>query len=151
MRPSQALVRIGALIAVAASVALVPAPAEAASAVRIYRIYYDSPGADYRSNSSLNAEYVMLKNYATTTRYVTNWTIRDVTGYVYKFPTTAIGAGKTVTLHTGKGTNSGSHRYWQRTNYVWNNDRDTAYLRNGSGTLVHTCSYNSSAVDYKNC
>jgi hypothetical protein len=36
-------------------------------------------------------------------------------------------------------------------NYIWNNDRDTGYLRNSAGTLVFTCAYNSTAVTYKNC
>lgn len=147
--------RVAALVACAAvSAGLVvigAPPAQAASAVRIYRVWYDSPGSDTRTNTSLNGEYVIVKNYATTSRSITGWTVRDVTGYVYKFGTLSIPAGKTVVLRTGKGTNTSTTRYWQRTSYVWNNDRDTAYLRNASGTLMHSCSYNSTAVDYKNC
>jgi hypothetical protein len=152
MRIRQSLTTAAAAVLAAAGLLTVtPAPAEAASSLRIYRIYYDSPGTDTRSNTSLNAEYVMIKNYATTTKYLTNWTIRDNTGYVYKFPGTAIGAGKTVVLHTGKGTNSGAHRYWQRTNYVWNNTTDKATLKNSVGTVMHTCSYPDTTALYKNC
>ena len=39
---------------------LMAAPAEAASAVQIYRVYFDSPGKDNRSNKSLNGEWVQL-------------------------------------------------------------------------------------------
>jgi len=137
--------------AVAGTVLLTPSPAEAASSLRIYRIYYDSPGTDTRSNTSLNAEYVQIKNYSTSTKYLTGWTVRDNTGYTYKFPSTAVAAGKTVVLHTGKGTNYGAHRYWQRASYVWNNDTDKATLKNSAGTIMHTCSYSSTASDYKYC
>ncbi len=139
-----------AAIGVVASL-VVAAPAEAAPAVKVSKIYFDSPGSDTRSNSSLNAEYVVIKNVSTTTRHITGWTIRDNTGYTYKFGTTRLAPGAAVTLHTGKGTNTAAHRYWQRTNYVWNNTYDTATLKNGAGTVLHRCSYPESltgAVKY---
>lgn len=140
---------------VVASLALAPlglmGTAEATPALKVVKVYYDSPGTDTRTNTSLNGEYVVVKNMTTVTRSLTGWTVRDVSGHIYKFGTFSLGAGKTVTLHTGKGTNSATHRYWGQTNYVWNNDKDTAYLRNSAGTLIHSCAYNSTAVDYKNC
>ena len=126
-------------------------PAQAAPAVKISKIYYNSPGSDTGSNTSLNAEYVTLLNTTTSARTITGWTVRDKAGYVYKFPTTTIAAKSAVTLRTGKGTNNSTTRYWQRTWYVWNNTGDTAYLRNTAGTLVHSCSYGSSTAAYKNC
>lgn len=126
------------------------APAQAAPVIKISKVYYDSPGSDTGSNSSLNAEYVVLKNTTSTSRVLTGYTVRDVTGYTYKFGTFKLGANAAVTLHTGKGTNTTAHRYWNRSWYVWNNTSDTAYLRNAAGTPVHSCAYNSSA-DYKNC
>src|SRR4051812_13635746 len=58
--------RVGAIVtsALLALVAVVAAsgPAQAASAVKISRVYYDSPGSDTRSTISLNAEYVNLQN-----------------------------------------------------------------------------------------
>lgn len=127
------------------------APADAATTVKISRIYYNSPGSDTRTNASLNAEYVTLLNLTGVTQVITRWTIRDAQAHVYTFPTTSIPAHGTVTLHTGKGVNSGSQRYWQQANYIWNNDRDTAYLRNSAGAAIFTCSYNSTAAAYKNC
>jgi hypothetical protein len=146
-----ALAAVAGVAAATTMTALAPAPAEAASSVRIYRIYYNSPGSDTRTNTSLNAEYVQIKNYSSTAKYVTGWTVKDRTGYTYTFPTTKIAAGATVVLHTGKGTNSGAHRYWQRGGYVWNNDTDTAYLRTSSGTLVSSCAYNNATVAYTYC
>jgi hypothetical protein len=141
---------LSALAAVATAV-LAPAPAEATPAIKIYKIYYNSPGSDTRTNTSLNAEYVVLKNMTSTTRSITGWTVRDASAHVYTFGSLSIPAGKTVVLHTGKGTNSSTQRYWGSGNYVWNNDKDTAYLRNSAGTLIHSCSYSSTAVEYKYC
>jgi hypothetical protein len=140
-----------AVLAGAVAGVMTPTPAEAAPAVKIYKVYYDSPGTDSRTNTSLNAEYVVLKNMTTSSRSITGWTVRDAAGHIYKFGTLSIPAGKTVTLHTGKGTNSSTHRYWGSGSYIWNNDRDTGYLRNSAGTLIHSCAYNSTAVDYKYC
>jgi predicted extracellular nuclease len=126
---------------------LLAAPqASAASAVRITYVYVNSPGADSGTNANLNAEYVRIKNVSSSNRSITGWTLRDRTGYTYKFPTFTLKAGATVTVHTGKGTASSTHRYYNRTWYVWNNTGDTAYLKNSSGTTVHTCSWGSVAA-----
>ncbi|WP_141704499.1 lamin tail domain-containing protein [Planobispora rosea] len=139
-------------IASLAAVPLAQPAAAAAPAVQITRLYYDSPGVDRRSNSSLNAEYVTILN--TTRRAITlqGWTIRDKTGYAYAFgPDVVLGAGKRLTLRTGQGDDGTSTVYWNRRQYVWNNDKDTAYLRRADGKLIDSCSYNSTRYDYTNC
>jgi len=60
--------------------------AAAAPAVKISYVKYDSPGSDTGSNYSLNGEYVVIKNTTGTARSLTGWTLRDKTGYTYKFP-----------------------------------------------------------------
>jgi predicted extracellular nuclease len=109
--------------------------------VKIAKIYYNSPGNDTRTNASLNAEFISVKNVTASSKTLTGWTIKDKAGNTYKFGTFKLGAGKTVIVRTGRGTNSATTRYWQRTNYVWNNDGDTAYLRAASGAVVHSCKY----------
>ena len=90
---------------VAASSLLVAAPAQAAPAtVYIYKVYFDSPGSDRGSNSSLNAEYVVIRNGDNVSHSVSGWTVRDAAGHVYKFGTLRLGAGKQAIIHTGKGT-----------------------------------------------
>jgi len=143
---------MSAIVALAAAAILVPAcPAQAVSSVRFYKIYYDSPGTDTRSNTSLNGEYIVVKNYGTTARTLTGWTIRDAANHVYKFGTFRLGAGKTVTVRTGRGTNTSTTRYWGSGNYIWNNDTDRATLKSATGVAVAACSYNSTRVDYKWC
>lgn len=123
---------------------LLTAPAEAASAVQIYRVYYNSPGSDTRSNSSLNGEWVQLFNTATTSRQLRDYKVKDKTGYTYTFTTFTLNGRASVYVHAGKGTNTTAHRYWGRSAYVWNNTGDTAYLRYPNGTLADSCSWGSS-------
>ena len=56
----------------------------ATPAIRITKIYYDSPNADRFGNTSLNAEWVRLTNTTSTNRSLTGWTLKDKTGYTYK-------------------------------------------------------------------
>ena len=132
------------------SALLVAPSASAATTVKIDYVYFDSPGSDTGSNSSLNAEYVRLKNVSSTSRKITGWTLRDKTGYTYTFPSFTLKPGSTLKVRTGKGTASSYNRYYNFTWYVWNNSGDTAYLRNASGTTVDTCSW-TSAGSTKTC
>ena len=122
-----------------------PAAQAATPAIQITKVYYNSPGSDIGSNSSLNAEWVRLTNKRSYTINLKSWTLRDKTGYTYTFSGDyRLPAGYRVYIHTGQSTNTSYHRYWGRSWYVWNNTGDTAYLRNSAGTLIDTCSWGSS-------
>jgi hypothetical protein len=156
-------VRIRSLLTaavLAAGMAVVSQPAYAAGpAVQITKIYYNSPGSpDHGKNSSLNGEYVQIKNTTKKAVSLKGWTMRDKTArpdHIYTFGTFTLGAGKAVTLRTGKGKDTATARYWNRSGgtfaYIWNQSQDTAYLRNPSGKLIDSCSYNSARDDYKIC
>ncbi|MFB9394156.1 lamin tail domain-containing protein [Streptomyces coeruleoprunus] len=128
-----------------------PSTAQAAGSVHLYKIYYDSPGTDRGANSSLNAEWVQVRNTTGAAVNLRGWTLRDAAGHVYTFGAYTLAKGATVTVRTGKGTNTSTNRYWGRTWYVWNNDKDAATLKRANGTVADTCSYNSTAYDYKLC
>jgi hypothetical protein len=119
-------------------VLLVPA---APGAIRITKIYFDSPGSDFGSNRSLNAEWIRLKNTGNRAKSLRGWKVRDAAGHVYRFGRYRLAAGKTVTIHTGRGSDRARHRYWRQDWYVWNNDGDTARLKSRGGRLVDRCSY----------
>jgi hypothetical protein len=135
------------------------APAHAATTLKFARFYADQPGADTPyTTTRLNREYIQVKNVTTKTISLSGYQIRDRKNYhVYRFPTTfRLGAGKIVTVHTGRGTNTASNRYWGLKSMVWNNTGDTAYLTKGS-TRITTCTYTptkaqlSAKTGYKNC
>ncbi|MGK3108556.1 lamin tail domain-containing protein, partial [Streptomyces mordarskii] len=72
--------------AAASAVALLPTQAQAVGSIHLYKVYYDSPGSDTRSNSSLNAEYVQIKNSTSSAVQLKGYTLRDATGYKFTFP-----------------------------------------------------------------
>lgn len=125
--------------------------AAAAPAVKIVKVAYDSPGPDKGGNASLNAEQVVIKNISSRTQTLTGWTLRDKQNHVYKFPSFQLGAGKSVTVRTGKGTASQTHRYFNSTWYVWNNTGDQAILRNAAGAAIHTCGWSAVGNGTKTC
>lgn len=115
-----------------------PSTASAAGCVRFAGSNFDAAGNDnYAAN--LNGEWVRIKNVCTTTKSLSYWTIRDYgSKHVYRFPYgVKIRAGATITLYSGRGTNTVSRRYWQRSyGAVWNNTApEYAYLKNAAGTL----------------
>jgi hypothetical protein len=133
---------LAGLSTIGLSIALA-SPAQAASAIQFGRIQYDPSGADTHSNTQINREYVVIKNLGTTSKSLKGWTVRDNQSHVYTFGTLTLGAGRSVTLHTGKGTNTTTNRYWGLGWYVWNNTGDKATLRNASSGTLDTCSWTS--------
>ncbi|MBO2451227.1 lamin tail domain-containing protein [Actinomadura barringtoniae] len=127
-----------------------PGVAWAASSVQIYRVYFDSPGKDTRSNASLNGEWVQLINRSKKSVQLKGYRLRDKTGYTYVFGSFKLGGKKTVKVRTGKGRNTSANRYWGRGSYVWNNTGDTAYLKYANGKTADSCSWGSKG-DWKYC
>ena len=119
--------------------------------MHVAEIYYNSPGSDTRSNSSLNAEWVKITNSTSWSANLSGWTLTDASSHKYTFGRFTLGAGKSVYVHTGHGTNTSLNVYQDRSAYVWNNDKDTATLRKSTGTWVDSCSYNNSSRSYVYC
>jgi hypothetical protein len=124
--------------AVASAPAANPATAAAATCVKFVASNFDAPGNDNEA-ANLNGEWVRIKNVCSSAKAIGGWKIHDYgKKHTFSFPSgVSIGAGKTITLYSGVGTNSSSKRYWGRTyGAIWNNSApEYAYLLNGSGTL----------------
>ena len=138
-RFAPALLLVAALVVPAAA----PAPADAASCVRVVGGRFDAPGNDNYA-AYLNGEYVKVKNVCSTTKYLTGHKLHDYgRKHTYSFASGfRLGAGVTVTIFSGRGTNSSTKLYWGRTyGAVWNNTPpERAYLRNAAGTLLSSWS-----------
>jgi Lamin Tail Domain len=148
-------VALAAVVALALFAGVAPGQTDraqaAVSCVTIYRIYYNSPGTDDRSNTSLNGEWIRLHNGCSTGKSLTSWTIKDAAGHTYTFGSYTLKAISYVTIHTGKGTNTSTNRYWGSGAYIWNNDKDAAYLRNAVATLKDSCAYNNPSASAVYC
>ncbi|MGW1728878.1 lamin tail domain-containing protein [Streptomyces sp. NPDC002306] len=132
-----------AALAAGALVGAVALPASAADharpqqpKVKISAVQYDSPGRDDRSKRSLNKEWVDLTNTTRSAVNLDGWTLRDESGHVYTFEDYKLAGRATVRIHTGEGRDTRTDLYQDRRAYVWNNDHDTATLRNDHGRFV---------------
>jgi hypothetical protein len=88
---------------------------------------------------NLNGEWVRIKNFCTSTRSLGGWTIKDY-GSKHKYTFAAgvrIRTNTSITLYSGRGTNTSTKRYWGRSyGAVWNNTPpEYAYLRTAAGSL----------------
>ena len=136
---------VGAILALALALALAsvagigPTSVDAASCVRISGGRFDAPGNDNLA-SKLNGEYVRIKNYCSSTKSLSGWRLHDHgKKHTYTFASGfSIKAGVTVTVYSGRGTDTPTKRYWGRTSgAIWNNDPpERAYLRNAAGVLM---------------
>lgn len=120
-------------VTTAAMVISVVLAAPALAGVRITSIHYKA--------STLNAEYVNIKNTGTQAISLTRWTLRDTSSHVFRFPTFKLQPGSVVSIHTGSGKNARHDLYWQSGAYIWNDDGDTAILRRKDGSKVDSCHY----------
>jgi hypothetical protein len=124
--------------AFSASPAANPSTAAAAGCVRFSASNFDSPGNDNYS-ANLNGEWVRIKNFCSTARSLSGWTIKDYQSkHTYTFASgVKIGVGKSITLYSGRGTNTSTKKFWGRSyGAVWNNTPpEYAYLRTAGGSL----------------
>lgn len=114
--------------------------ATTSTAVKIKTIHYDACGTT-DDRECLNDEYVVIENTGSVDVNMHGWILKDEANHRFEFPYFILKAGKTVTVHTGKGTSTATDLYWNRGTAVWNNDHDTAYLHDSSGNLIDTYSY----------
>ncbi|WP_055493426.1 lamin tail domain-containing protein [Streptomyces sp. TP-A0356] len=140
MRIRAALPALAGTVALTAT-AFLATPAQAAGGVTIYHVWFDSPGKDDRSNKSLNAEWVQIRNNGSSAVALKGWILKDTSNHKYTFPNVKIGAHKLIKVHTGRGTNTATDLYQNRRAYVWNNTGDTATLTKPNGAKVSSCSW----------
>lgn len=113
-----------------------PAPGVALSV----EINADPPGRD---DEHLEDEWVRFRNDGAAPLDLDGWTVADESSSNrYRFIALVLEPGAAVTLFSGCGTDDGDHRYWCRDRYpVWNNDGDTVFLRDVSGTDILAVGY----------
>lgn len=70
-----------------------------------------------------------------------HWTLSDKSGHTYTFRHVRLERRATVRVHTGVGRDTRTDLYQDRRSYVWNNDRDTATLRNDRNRVVDEVSW----------
>jgi endonuclease YncB( thermonuclease family) len=98
---------------------------------------YPAPYSASVTEVAVQSEYVDVTNEGSSLLDVSGWTLEDEAGYTYTFPDSfTLGAGDTVRVHTGDGTDTQTDLYWGRGSSVWNDDGDTAYLYDDNERLA---------------
>ncbi|MEU6532378.1 lamin tail domain-containing protein [Streptomyces sp. NPDC046928] len=143
-------------LAAGALAALTATPAQAteySSALKVRGVQYDAPGRDSNSCSSGNTdeEYLTIKNYSSgSTVNLKGYVVKDKAGNKFTFTRNHyLQPGDYVKLRGGRGTDSdaGNVVYRNNCNFMWNNDKDTIYLKKPSGAGADTHSYTKGSND----
>jgi hypothetical protein len=143
------MTRLRFVIALPLVLGLVTTPLAAQAGVKIKAIYFDPPGTD--TSSKLNQEFFVLANNGSRTVRMTDWTLRDTAGHVYRFDRFRLRPGKSVRVHTGRGRDDRNDVYWRSGSFIWNNDGDKATLKRANRRTVDRCRYSSGASSPKRC
>ncbi|WP_458191082.1 thermonuclease family protein [Haladaptatus sp. NG-WS-4] len=110
-----------------------------ASQLVVSEIQADAPGNDH---DNLNEEYITFTNEGDSELTLTSWTIEDAAKHQYSVPKFTLGAGESVTLYTGSGSNSANELFWGSGSAIWNNGGDTIIVTTSSGETVIQKEYN---------
>ena len=108
--------------------------------ISIIDFHYDAKGND---NNNLNDEYVTFKSQCDSSVKMTKWEVKDAGTHIYMFKTFIVEPNNNFILYSGSGTDSNNNLYWNSNGAIWNNDKDTLFLRDAAGNLVLTYSYPS--------
>ena len=84
------------------------------------------------------AERVILSNHCAPLN-ITRWLLKDESRKFYLFRERSL-SSQPLNIIVGKGTDTASVAYWDTAN-VWNNERDTLYLFDSEGRIVHVQDY----------
>ena len=114
-------------------------------------VRHNPPGPDTGSNRSLNAEFIRLTNTGKVARQLRGWRIHDGDANAYRFSRLWLPPGRAVTVHTGRGRDTATHRYWNLADYIWDNDGDIARLRRPKGVFADRCGYQRSESGAARC
>jgi Lamin Tail Domain len=80
-------------------------------------------------------EFVCLVNEGSEAVDLTGWRISDRAGHTFVFPSGRLAPGGRLQLHTGRGTDSATRRFWGRRAAVWNNPWEAVVLVAPSGSV----------------
>lgn len=69
---------------------------------------------------------------------ISSWVLKDESTKHYTFKELEF---KEIMLHSNSGKNNATDLFWNSPTSIWNNDRDTLYLFDNQGNLVHYNSY----------
>lgn len=108
-------------------------------ALKIVQIQADAPGSD---NENPNGEWIEITNQSSQPVPMLGYTLKDEANHIYTFGNFNVALGASFRLYSGQGRDSAAELYWGLAGEsIWNNDSDTAFLRDAQGALVDSFEY----------
>jgi len=127
-------------VCVAALAATLFAASPASAALNIKGVYVKP--SSFGSESPVNHEYIVIANTSAKKALLTGKSIKsDKLKATYRFPARYLCGGCSIRVYTGKGSNTTTKLYWGRTQPVWADGKDAAYLRSQSGAGIDRCGW----------
>lgn len=91
---------------------------------------------------SVGEEYIVLKNTGDIPLDLSGWRVKDDDGNVYTFSDGVdLGTGETLTLHTARGTQTESDRYWWSDEQIWDDGGERLAIFDERGQQVYVRTY----------
>lgn len=102
--------------------------------LKITALNADAPGNDAENP---NGEWVEITNQGNERVAMNGFTLKDEANNIYTFGEFGLAPGAAVRLHSGAGQDDATTLYWGlHGKAVWNNNGDTAFLRDRDGILI---------------
>ncbi|EMA71762.1 nuclease [Halorubrum distributum JCM 13916] len=106
--------------------------------IEIAEIHEDAAGDEF---DNLDDEYIVLENTGSNSVNMDGYTLEDDANHAYTFDSFTLGAGDSVTIYTGDGSDSDTELYWGQDAPVWNNGGDIVTVRDDNGNVIVQRSY----------
>jgi micrococcal nuclease len=106
--------------------------------VNIRTIRYDAAGND---DENLNDEWIEFQNKGTEAVNLEGFTLEDAASNNYTFGAVTIAPEQILKLYSGCGADVSNALYWCSDGSIWNNNGDTAILRDTEGLYVADYQY----------
>lgn len=107
--------------------------------MKIVDLNADAPGSD---KDNPNGEWIEITNQGNQTIQMQGYSLKDEANHIYTFDNFEVQPGGSFRLYSGQGQNTAEELYWGFSGEsVWNNDTDTAFLRDRQGALVDVYTY----------
>lgn len=108
-------------------------------ALKITNLHANAPGSD---NENPNGEWVEVTNQGDQPVFMAGFSLKDEANHIYTFDDFTLPPGAAFRLFSGEGADTATELYWgYNGDSVWNNDSDTAFLRDAEGRLVDSFAY----------